>query len=657
MRSSLRARTARLLGAGALTVALLLPAGSPAAAAIDDNILRLGTTQAMDATNPFQATLVESYEAFELSWDQLVGFGPNLEPIPAFAESWERAADGKSWTFKFRPDLKWSDGQPATAEDACFSWQLHLDAIKDETGIGYDYLTPGIKDAGVTKVECPDATTMIATTDDNTNRILQTYAPIIPKHIYGEMDYKTIGDDPFDVPADGSGLVGTGAYQLVEYKVNEFARFKRNPNYWGPQGAADEIIMQFFSTNDTLFQALKKGEIDYARKLSPEQFKQLQSDPEIVTVAGKSNGWTELGFNTYGTGTGKTIEGGGPSTKALQDPAFRDALGYAIDKQRLVDNVIGGLGDIGSTQIPPVMQDGLTGTKWHKDPAVPRTFDLELAKQKLDAAGYVLDASGQRLDKEGKPISLKLVHPDYDPNFAKSGQFIKDWFEALGINVTAKAYESGALIDIMLPPEAGSASNKADYDMFIWTWSWGPDPNDPLGVFNCDAIGGSSDSLWCNPEYDALYKSQLTAATPQDRKVIIDQMQDMWYDAAPYHILFYDDNLHAYRKDKYAGFQNQPADGTPLFSYGTLGYTLLQDAASVVPSPSAAPSGQPAASQAPTTGASAAPSPGTNPESPASDSGLPIVPIAVIVIGIVAVAGFFGLRRNQAKTATDDDDE
>ena len=76
------------------------------------------------------------------------------------------------------------------------------------------------------------------------------------------------------------------------------------------------------------------------------------------------------------------------------------------------------------------MQDGLTGTKWHKDPATPRTFDLELAKQKLDAAGYVLDASGQRLDKEGKPISLKLVFPDYDPNFAKSGQFIKDWFEA-----------------------------------------------------------------------------------------------------------------------------------------------------------------------------------------------------------------------------------
>ncbi len=93
-----------------------------------------------------------------------------------------------------------------------------------------------------------------------------------------------------------------------------------------------------------------------------------QSDPAIKTVNGVSNGWTELGFNTYGTGTGKTIKGGGPSTKALQDPKFRDALGYAIDKQKLVDNVIGGFGTIGSTQIPPVMKDGAAGIDWHADP-------------------------------------------------------------------------------------------------------------------------------------------------------------------------------------------------------------------------------------------------------------------------------------------------
>ena len=652
MRLSPAARAARVLAAAGLALAVLAPAAAPVAAA--DVVLKMGTTQAIDSTNPYQSCCTESYEAFELSYDQLVGFGPNLEPAPAFASSWKRADDGNSWVFTFRPDMKWSDGQPATSADACFSWQLALDAIAANKNIGLGYLDPAIKAAGVTKVECPDPTTMIAYTKDGTNRILQNYMPILPKHIWGKYNYKTIADAKFDPPKDGKGLVGTGAYQLVEYKPKQFARFKRNPNYWGTQGFADQIVMQFFGTNDTLFQALKKGEIDYARKISPEQFKQLQGDPIIKAVNGVSNGWTELGFNTYGTGTGKTISGGGPSTKALQDPKFRDALGYAIDKQKLVDGIIGGLGTIGSTQVPPVNKP------WHTDPTTPRTFDIALAKDKLTAAGYVLDASGKRLDKEGKPISLRLVMPDYDPNFAKSGQFIKDWFSQLGITVTPKTYDSDSLVDLMLPPEAGGASNKADYDMFIWTWSWGPDPSDALQVFRCDAIGYSSDSLWCNPDYDKLDAAQLAAKTTEERKPIIDQMQQMWYDAAPYHILYYDDNLHAYRTDKFAGWQNQPANGTPLFAYGTLGYTLLSDA-TAPPSPtpassgaSAAPSGQTTAPSQPPSATPAA-SAGAGGGSETSSGGPPFIPIIVVVAVVAAVAVFVGMRRRPAKA--DDDDE
>ena len=653
MRLSLAARAARILAAAGLASALLAPSAIPVAAA-DPVILKMGTTQAMDSTNPYQSALVESYEAFELSYDQLVGFGPNLEPAPAYASAWKRADDGESWVFTFRPDMKWSDGTPATSADACFSWQLALDAIAKDTNVGLGYLDPGLKAAGVTKVECPDPTTMIAYTKDGTDRILQNYIPILPKHIWGKYNYKTIADANFDPPKDGKGLVGTGAYQLVEYKAKQFARFKRNPNYWGTQGFADEIVMQFFGTNDTLFQALKKGEIDYARKISPEQFKALQGDPTIKPVNGVSNGWTELGFNTYGTGTGKTIPGGGPSTKALQDPKFRDALGYAIDKQKLVDSVIGGLGTVGTTQIPPVNKP------WHTDPTTPRTFDIELAKQKLTDAGYVLDASGKRLDKEGKPISLRLVMPDYDPNFAKSGQFIKDWFSQLGITVTPKTYDSDSLVDLMLPPEAGGASNKADYDMFIWTWSWGPDPSDALQVFRCDAIGYSSDSLWCNPDYDKLDAAQLAAKTTEERKPIIDQMQQMWYDAAPYHILYYDDNLHAYRTDKFAGWQNQPANGTPLFAYGTLGYTLLTDA-SIAPSPTPASSADAGASGAPSGGpatvAPATPAPSGSGGTGTSSGSSPIVPIVIVVVVVAAIGGFLAMRRNSAAKATDEDDE
>ena len=70
--------------------------------------------------------------------------------------------------------------------------------------------------------------------------------------------------------------------------------------------------------------------------------------------------------------------------------------------------MLGGYGDVGTTDRPAGPDP--TGTS---SPTHPRTFNIELAKQKLDAAGYVLDANGKRLDKEGKPISLRLVHPEH----------------------------------------------------------------------------------------------------------------------------------------------------------------------------------------------------------------------------------------------------
>ena len=595
MRAPVVHRLARLLAALGLAGALLAPAASlPARAAEDPMILTVGTTQDLDSLNPYATLLVSGYEVFQLTYNLLVDFGPNLEPVPGFATSWQRADDGKSWTFKFRDDLKWSDGTPATSADACFSWQVNIDAVAAEASIGAGYIDPGITDAGVTKVECPDATTMIAYTEDASQRILQTYIPILPKHIWGELDYAALGEAVFEAP-----LVGTGPYIVQEWQTSQFVRLERNPEYWGTQGAADRVVIQFFKSDDTMLQALKAGEIDYARGPNADQLKALESEPDIEIVAGSANGWTQLAFNGYGASDGKTIPDGGPSTKALLDPKFRDALGYAIDKDLLVERVLGGFGDVGTTVIPPVIG------KWHVEPTTPRTFDIELAKQKLDAAGYALDASGARLDKEGKPISLRLYFPDSDSLYATSAEFVRDWYGELGIKVTAQAFDSTTLGNLILPPEACEEPNcpeyKADYDIELWGWSWGPDPNNALQVFLCEAIGSSSDSQYCNPAYDELYAQQAAAQTDEERLAILTQMQNILYDDAVYDILFYDANLAAYRTDRFAGWQNQPIDnGTPFFTYSTLQYTMLTDA-TAEPSATPEPTAEPGATAAPAT--------------------------------------------------------
>ena len=634
-RSSLRVRMARVLGSGALIAALLLPAGAPASAA-DPVIIRVGTTQDLDSLNPYATLLVVGYEAFQLSYNLLVDFGPNLEPVPGFADSWEPAADGHSWTFHIRDGMKWSDGEPATSEDACFSWQLAIDAIADggAGSLGAGYLDPGLDDAAVTAVECPDPSTMIATTDDASDRILQTYLPIIPKHIWGEEDHTTIGDATFEPT-----LVGTGPYQAVEWQTGQFVRFQRNPNYWGTPGYADEVDIIIYKTADTMVQALKAGEIDYAHEVNAEQLNALKSEADIATVVGSANGWTQLAFNTYGTGTDKTIDGGGPSTPALLDQAFRDALGYAVDHETLVERVLGGYGDVGTTMVPPVL------TQWHVEPASKRTFDIDLAKQKLEDAGYTLNASGERLDKEGNPIKLRLLMPDSNDTYPKAAQFVADWYGELGIGVTTQVLDSATLGEIVLPPEAGDTYT-ADYDIELWGWVGNVDPNALMQIFKCDAIGSSSDSQYCNPAYDDLYEQQLVAPTSEARKAILEQMQNIIYDDAPYDILYYDSTLDAYRTDRFAGWQNQPANGTPLFTYGTLNYTQLTNA---VAAPSAEPSAAESGAAAPTTAATPAVA-----EPAASSSNSTLIIAIVVIVAVIAVGLVLYSRRRSTGRAEEE---
>jgi peptide/nickel transport system substrate-binding protein len=290
--------------------------------------------------------------------------------------------------------------------------------------------------------------------------------------------------------------------------------------------------------------------------------------------------------------------------------------------------------------VPPVL------TQWHVEPANPRHFDIALAKQKLEDAGYPLNASGQRLDKAGNPISLRLMMPDSSENHPKAAQFIADWYGQLGIKVTTSVLDSATLGEIILPPEAGDGY-KADYDIELWGWIGNIDPNGLTSVFKCDAIGSSSDSQYCNPAYDKLYNEQNLAETPEARHAILEQMQNIIYDDAPYDILYYDSYLDAYRTDRFAGWQNQPANGIPLFTYSTLGYTKLTSAAAVA---SAEPSA--AATSGGTAPSAVATATGGEPSAAGSNTTMIIAIVAAVAV--LAVGLLYLARRRGAARAEEE---
>ncbi len=342
MRTSARARRWRPVLILAALAALLLPSVSQVAAA-DPVVLRVGETQDVTAINPYLATLFSDYEVFTLNYDLLVGYGPDEEPAPGFAKSWVQ--DGNTWTFKIDPGLTWSDGTPATAEDARWTIQSLLDGqAVDPFYVGSGYLDAYLTYAGVKKVS-------VARRADAGHRDRD------PQHADPDLVHPHPAQAHLGEAQDRRRCQRrTGRRHRAIPGGRVEARRVRppraQPHYWGTQGYADEIFIQYFADESAMTEALKAGTIDYARNPTADQFDSLQGLPDTVPVhsatASEANAFTELGFNTYS----KPIKGGGASTTALQDPKFRDALGYAIDKQVLVDKVLKGKGVVGSTHHP-----------------------------------------------------------------------------------------------------------------------------------------------------------------------------------------------------------------------------------------------------------------------------------------------------------------
>jgi peptide/nickel transport system substrate-binding protein len=615
----------------ALTAALLLVApmliGTGVVQAADDLVLKVGTDQKLESLNPFQSITYADYELFQVQYELLVGFGPNLEAVPGFADRWASSADKKTHTFHIREGMKWSDGEPATCEDARWTYQLFLDAAASETGyIGSGYLDPYLANTGLKSVSCSDGGSLVATTEFPTTLLTQAYIPIVPKHIWSKYTLDQIGN----TEADGyfgnePPVVGSGPYVAVEWKSGEFVRMARNPNYWGKAGVPKEIVFQQFADSDTMVQALKSGELDYVRGTGADRFDALATEPNIGRSEGYANGYTYLSFNTGGN-----KEGFHGSTSALEDQKFRDALGYAIDKQELVDKVLNGHGVVGSTHVPPYH------VKWHVEPTTPRTFNIDEANKRLDAAGYAKGADGIRVDKEGKPINLRLTWPDSEDH-AADAQFIQGWFQQIGIGVDAFVTEEGKLIEDLYGPEAGGPAN---WDFYMWGWGGDPDPMSLIATFTTDNIpAGLNDCFYSDPKYDQLFLDQQRAVDETTRKADIAEMQNLFYDAACYHVLYYDSELHAYRTDKFSGWVNQPPDtGTPLFGFGYSGYMALTDA-SLTPTPGPTV----AATQA--TGATSGPAVTAAPSG--SNTGSSSTPLLIggAIVLVVVVAGLVLMRR------------
>jgi len=214
------------------------PARAGSGSSVDNATFTIGMTNEVDSFNPFNGIEAESYEAWALMYDYMIGWSPDdMSPQAegGLATSWDTSGNGLTWTFHIREGVSWSDGVPLTAKDIAYTYNRILDGGPESASWG-SYLT------SVTSVTAPDATTVLLQLKKPNAVLPLLPMPIIPEHIWknvSEDGVKTYSNEPTSA---SQPVVGSGPFELVEGKAGGSTyRFVRNDNYWGGKPKVAEV--------------------------------------------------------------------------------------------------------------------------------------------------------------------------------------------------------------------------------------------------------------------------------------------------------------------------------------------------------------------------------------------------------------------------------
>ncbi len=526
-----------------IVVALLLTACGGQTPNTDAVTLRVGWLGFPDTLNPAYAFLTEAYSMFDLVYSTLAVESTSGDYVAGLAAEWSVSDDGLIWTFKLREGVKWHNGEPLTAEQ--IAWNINA-FINNTDG----WVTNSGYIIGFIEAKVVDSTTL----------------QIVTEYPISNMDYRVSflyivyppDFESFTTPEDLQNFtnfspVGSGAFKITTLdKDQRVIVLEPNPDFYGGAAKVDQIIYQTFDNSDALVQALKVGDIDLAVEVPDSAFTAVTGFANVQAVSLPGRNITELIVNSAPADRDPAPN----RNPAITDPAVRLAIETAINKQDLVDVVLQGNGVPGVSIIPPTLGGGF----WFNSDIQPVQFSISESNRILDEAGYVRGSDGIR-EKDGVRLEFRLQFPSDQPSYPRTADMIAGWLNEVGIKASPESVDPDTLVAITNP--------QADYDLVIWGWGSDPDPDFMLSVMTSDQYieGGWSDSGYSNSAYDQMYLDQQQETDENARQKIVWEMQSMLYQDRPYIVLYYSNNLQAYRSDRFTNFVQSPIGIDSVWSY------------------------------------------------------------------------------------------
>jgi len=452
------------------------------------------------ANNPNWPTLKGIFEPM-MVYNQL-----KSELVPWLAESYEWSEDLKTLTFKLRPGVKWSDGEPFTAADVVFTFNL----LKN---------TPGLTGSGLTALNGPvdtftaaDDTTVVFTLKAVNTMVIYDIAnqDIVPEHIW-----KDVAD-----PAkyENNMPVGTGPFtELVDFQTQSY-ELDKNPYYWQEgKPTFKGLRVTAYTGNEQEAAAMVAGNIDWTGTVLPNIDQAVIAKNSDMTYNPNPSGMTVLMHLN-------------PTIKPFDDPIVRKAMSMAINREQILTVAFNGKAELADvTGLSDIYKDWKVADvaslgDW-------TTYNKDNAAQMLEDAGYKLGSDGVRTKPDGTPMTFKLTMVMGFTDWISAGEIMVQNWKDIGVNVETNMIDPGAYF--------GSVP-MGQYEIALW---FGYTDPTPYGQY-MKMMGGATVVPWGtftmvnfahygSPAADALLE-QMAATTDKAKQIdFAHQLQQIFAEEAP----------------------------------------------------------------------------------------------------------------------------